>query len=259
MVNGLHLYSAFIQSALQWPLIHPFTHQWRQLPCKVLACSLGAIWGSVSCPRTLRHVDRRSRESNRRPFDHWTTRSTNWATAAPACSTVVCYTEILEYCIERYWLIEVLATYWRHVQWEYLYNKLLHATETVDRPMSLTAQEQLALKAHFSSSWLYIDKNSKASRFPTCLIFEGSKKVCWNLLPASLIVKPWLRTWSHFFSSSSSSTYSSSSASLATSLLEHPFLCKLELTCGPSCCSKSTWLQFAQLTSEFSNFNGCVF
>ena len=34
MVNGLHLYSAFIQSALQRPLIHPFTHtfthQWRQ-------------------------------------------------------------------------------------------------------------------------------------------------------------------------------------------------------------------------------------
>ena len=34
MVNGLHLYSAFIQSALQFmPLIHPFTHtfthQWR--------------------------------------------------------------------------------------------------------------------------------------------------------------------------------------------------------------------------------------
>ena len=30
MVNGLHLYSAFIQSALQYlPLIHPFTHQRR--------------------------------------------------------------------------------------------------------------------------------------------------------------------------------------------------------------------------------------
>ena len=27
MVNGLHLYSAFIQSAVQFmPLIHPFTH-----------------------------------------------------------------------------------------------------------------------------------------------------------------------------------------------------------------------------------------
>ena len=30
MVNGLHLYSAFIQSALQFlPLVHPFTHQRR--------------------------------------------------------------------------------------------------------------------------------------------------------------------------------------------------------------------------------------
>ena len=30
MVNGLHLYSAFIQSTLQFmSLIHPFTHQWR--------------------------------------------------------------------------------------------------------------------------------------------------------------------------------------------------------------------------------------
>ena len=26
MVNGLHLYSAFIQSAVQFTLIHPFTH-----------------------------------------------------------------------------------------------------------------------------------------------------------------------------------------------------------------------------------------
>ena len=30
MVNGLHLYSAFIQSTVQsMPLIHPFTHQGR--------------------------------------------------------------------------------------------------------------------------------------------------------------------------------------------------------------------------------------
>ncbi len=31
---------------------HTFTHQWQPS---------GAIWGSVSCQRTLRHVDRRSR------------------------------------------------------------------------------------------------------------------------------------------------------------------------------------------------------
>merc|ERR1712212_864185 len=35
--------------------------------------SLEAMWGSVSCPRTLGHVDRRSRDSNHRPMDHWTT------------------------------------------------------------------------------------------------------------------------------------------------------------------------------------------
>ena len=40
-----------------WPHIHPFTHTFtpsgRQLPCKVLPNPLEAIWGSVSCPRTL--------------------------------------------------------------------------------------------------------------------------------------------------------------------------------------------------------------
>ena len=38
-----------------------------------------AIWGSVSCPRTLRHVDRMSRDSNHRTTDHWMTCSTSSA------------------------------------------------------------------------------------------------------------------------------------------------------------------------------------
>ena len=33
------------------PFTHTITHWW--LPCKVLTCSLGAIWGSVSCSRIL--------------------------------------------------------------------------------------------------------------------------------------------------------------------------------------------------------------
>ena len=36
MVNGLHLYSAFIQSALQFmPLIHPFTHTHIHTPTAI--------------------------------------------------------------------------------------------------------------------------------------------------------------------------------------------------------------------------------
>ena len=46
-VNGLHLYSAFIQSTVQFmPLIHPFTHQQR----------LAAMQGTnqlVSCDQGL--------------------------------------------------------------------------------------------------------------------------------------------------------------------------------------------------------------
>ena len=38
MVNGLHLYSTFIQSAVQFmPLIHPFTHTFTQLRVRCLA------------------------------------------------------------------------------------------------------------------------------------------------------------------------------------------------------------------------------
>ena len=53
------------------------------------------MWGSVSCPRTLRHVDRRSRDSNRWPTDHWMTCSTSWATfpqdAGSACLPDLCH------------------------------------------------------------------------------------------------------------------------------------------------------------------------
>lgn len=43
------------QGPLQWPVIHPFTHQWGLPPCKSLPIPFGAIEGSVSCtvaPRT---------------------------------------------------------------------------------------------------------------------------------------------------------------------------------------------------------------
>ena len=32
-------------------------HWWWWLPCKVLTSTSGAVWGSVSWPRTLRHLD----------------------------------------------------------------------------------------------------------------------------------------------------------------------------------------------------------
>ncbi len=45
------------------PLIHPatytLTYWWQQANTHGAGQPLGAIWGSVSCPRTLWHVDRR--------------------------------------------------------------------------------------------------------------------------------------------------------------------------------------------------------
>ena len=38
-------------------VIHTFIHWWRWLPCKVPTSTSGAVWGWVSCPRTLRHAD----------------------------------------------------------------------------------------------------------------------------------------------------------------------------------------------------------
>ena len=80
-VNGLHLYSAFIQSAVQlMPLIHPFTHtfthqrrlSWyrparqEQLGVRCLA------QGHFDTPRV---------GSNRQPSDCQTTALTSWATS----------------------------------------------------------------------------------------------------------------------------------------------------------------------------------
>lgn len=67
MVNGVHLYSASTltdKALYNWPLIHPFahthalTHRWHWPRM--------ATQGSVSCPRTLGHV-------NHQPRDKWMT------------------------------------------------------------------------------------------------------------------------------------------------------------------------------------------
>lgn len=51
-------------------LPHPFI-------CTLMPQPSGAIWGSVSCPRTPQNADRRRQGANRPP-DQWT----SWATAA---------------------------------------------------------------------------------------------------------------------------------------------------------------------------------
>ena len=75
-VKGLHLYSAFIQSAVQFmPLIHPFTHQWR----------LAAMQGTnqerqeqLGVRRLAqRHFDTPRVGSNRQPSDCQTTALTS--------------------------------------------------------------------------------------------------------------------------------------------------------------------------------------
>ena len=43
-------------------VIHTFIHWWRWLPCKVPTSTSGAVWGSVSCPRTRRYAARGSRD-----------------------------------------------------------------------------------------------------------------------------------------------------------------------------------------------------
>ena len=45
-------------------VFHTFTHWWRWLPCEVLTSTSGAVWGSVSWSRMLRHAGRGNLTSN---------------------------------------------------------------------------------------------------------------------------------------------------------------------------------------------------
>ena len=72
MVNGLHLYSAFIQSAVQcMPLIHPFTHTFTHQ--RRLAAMQGTnqlVGGNRGLGVLLRgHFDTPRVGSNRQPSD----------------------------------------------------------------------------------------------------------------------------------------------------------------------------------------------
>ena len=46
-------------------------HWRRWLPCKVPTSTSGAVWGSVSCPRTLRHADQGNQTSGFPITRHW--------------------------------------------------------------------------------------------------------------------------------------------------------------------------------------------
>ena len=72
----VHLYSAFNPKRFTIVhYIHPFTHRWRRKPCKAPTYSPGAIRGSESCPRTLRHQLRGSPDLNWEPFGIYTLRA----------------------------------------------------------------------------------------------------------------------------------------------------------------------------------------
>lgn len=64
-----------------------FTHSHtngRQQPCKALSIPIGSNCGSVSCTRSLQHVDNWSRCLSCQPFNYqFAGCSTNWAIAAP--------------------------------------------------------------------------------------------------------------------------------------------------------------------------------
>jgi len=85
MVNGLHLYRAFIQSALQLPHIHPFIHRRRCQTCKVTTNTSGA--GRVRWRLAQGHLDTLlggggARGSNQQPSCCQTTALTSWAKAS---------------------------------------------------------------------------------------------------------------------------------------------------------------------------------
>ena len=63
----------------QLTVIHTFMHWWQWLPCKVPTSTSGAVWGSVSSPRTLWHAHRGNRTSDLPITRHWLY---PWATAA---------------------------------------------------------------------------------------------------------------------------------------------------------------------------------
>ena len=82
MVNGLHLYSAFIQSAAQFmPLIHPFTHtftyQWRLAAMQGTKQLARSNWGLGVLLRDTSTRPGWDRTGN--PSDCQTTALTSWA------------------------------------------------------------------------------------------------------------------------------------------------------------------------------------
>ena len=56
-----------------------FMHWWRWLPCKVETSTSGAVWGSLTCPRRLRHADQGNQTSDLPITRRWLY---IWATAA---------------------------------------------------------------------------------------------------------------------------------------------------------------------------------
>ena len=71
-------------------VIRTFIHWWWWLPCKVPTSTSGGVWGSVSCPRTLRHADQGARTSYLRITRRWLY---SWATAAHVSSIMEIFTQ----------------------------------------------------------------------------------------------------------------------------------------------------------------------
>lgn len=59
MLNGCIYIELLSKVLYDLPLIHThtLTHQWQQATMKGAGQPSGAMWGSVSCPRTLPYVD----------------------------------------------------------------------------------------------------------------------------------------------------------------------------------------------------------
>ena len=78
-----HSADAFVRSNLQ-KFRHTFIHRWPWLQRKVPTSTSGAVWGSVSCPRPLRHADQGNQTSS-----HLIT--TRWLPCAPWASLLGLY------------------------------------------------------------------------------------------------------------------------------------------------------------------------
>ena len=104
VLNGLYLYSAFIQSTVQFmPLIHPFTHQRQLAAMQGTNQLIRSDWG-----RGVLLKDMPRARSNWQPSDCQTTALTSWA-ISPQVLAPVAHSLIRSLSLLRVWLSPLIT------------------------------------------------------------------------------------------------------------------------------------------------------